>query len=57
MEAEAAHDVAEEALSNCIDLLDLLQRAVRVVEHLQEANAEVGGGVAQLELPNITQST
>ena len=30
---------------------------MRIVEDLQGANAELGGGVAQLELPNVTQST
>ena len=57
VEAKATHDVADEAVSYRLDLLDLLQPTVRVVEHFQEANAELSRGVAQLELPNITQST
>jgi len=55
MKAKAAHDVTNATLSNRVDLLDLLQPAVRVIEHFQEADAEVGGGVAKLQLPNITQ--
>jgi hypothetical protein len=55
MAAQAAHDVPKESVPYRLNLLDLLQRPVRVVERLQELDAQLSGGVAKLDLADVGQ--
>src|SRR5438132_3342927 len=54
--AEAAHHVAEEAFPDRLDLLNFFQRPIRVVEGIEEGDAQLARGVAQLELADVRQA-
>src|SRR6267143_2867652 len=53
--AKHADDVAEESRANRFDFFDSFERAIGVVENLETADPELGGGAAELETANIGQ--
>jgi hypothetical protein len=53
--SKLADDVAQEPPANSLDFFDSFERTIRVIEDLQEADPELGSGVAKLKSPNVGQ--